>query len=102
MKRTILTHSLCQTNKAIFQILQKKSWTSVLLCVFIFFQKVTQGVERSQVRGIGFDATCSLVVLDQSFQPVPVTQDGKRIISVYHKTKTKTNMFVLFCKMFRS
>ncbi|XP_053185371.1 FGGY carbohydrate kinase domain-containing protein [Scomber japonicus] len=39
-------------------------------------KKVTQGVERSQVRGIGFDATCSLVVLDQSFQPVPVNQDG--------------------------
>uniref|UniRef100_A0A8C4FFD2 FGGY carbohydrate kinase domain-containing protein n=1 Tax=Dicentrarchus labrax TaxID=13489 RepID=A0A8C4FFD2_DICLA len=39
---------------------------------------VTQSVERSQVRGIGFDATCSLVVLDQSFQPVPVSQDGDR------------------------
>lgn len=39
-------------------------------------KKVTHGVERSQVRGVGFDATCSLVVLDQSFQPVPVTQDG--------------------------
>ncbi|CAK6952148.1 FGGY carbohydrate kinase domain-containing protein [Scomber scombrus] len=39
-------------------------------------KKVTQGVERSQVRGIGFDATCSLVVLDQSFQPVPVNQGG--------------------------
>uniref|UniRef100_A0A8C4F8G4 FGGY carbohydrate kinase domain-containing protein n=1 Tax=Dicentrarchus labrax TaxID=13489 RepID=A0A8C4F8G4_DICLA len=40
--------------------------------------RVTQSVERSQVRGIGFDATCSLVVLDQSFQPVPVSQDGDR------------------------
>ncbi|KAA8587392.1 hypothetical protein FQN60_016254 [Etheostoma spectabile] len=40
--------------------------------------RVTQSVERSQVRGIGFDATCSLVVLDQSFQPVPVCQDGDR------------------------
>lgn len=39
-------------------------------------KKVTQGVERSQVRGVGFDATCSLVVLDQSFQPVAVNQDG--------------------------
>lgn len=39
-------------------------------------KKVTHGVERSCVRGLGFDATCSLVVLDQSFQPVPVTQDG--------------------------
>lgn len=41
-------------------------------------KRVTQGVERSQVRGIGFDATCSLVVLDQSFQPVAVSQDGDR------------------------
>ncbi|XP_028283633.1 FGGY carbohydrate kinase domain-containing protein [Parambassis ranga] len=39
-------------------------------------QAVTCGVEKSQVRGIGFDATCSLVVLDRSFQPVPVSQDG--------------------------
>ncbi|XP_023152782.1 FGGY carbohydrate kinase domain-containing protein isoform X1 [Amphiprion ocellaris] len=39
-------------------------------------KKVADGVKSSQVRGIGFDATCSLVVLDQSFQPVPVSQDG--------------------------
>ncbi|XP_015228469.1 PREDICTED: FGGY carbohydrate kinase domain-containing protein [Cyprinodon variegatus] len=39
-------------------------------------KKVTSGVQSSQVRGIGFDATCSLVVLDKSFQPVPVTQEG--------------------------
>ncbi|CAJ1071722.1 Hypothetical predicted protein [Xyrichtys novacula] len=39
-------------------------------------RRVTHNVEKSQIRGIGFDATCSLVVLDQSFQPVPVNQDG--------------------------
>ncbi|XP_028328332.1 FGGY carbohydrate kinase domain-containing protein isoform X1 [Gouania willdenowi] len=39
-------------------------------------KKVTHGVERSRVRGVGFDATCSLVVLDQNFQPVPVTKEG--------------------------
>ncbi|XP_038124613.1 FGGY carbohydrate kinase domain-containing protein [Cyprinodon tularosa] len=39
-------------------------------------KKVTSGVQSSHVRGIGFDATCSLVVLDKSFQPVPVTQEG--------------------------
>ncbi|KAL4656021.1 FGGY carbohydrate kinase domain-containing protein isoform X1 [Arapaima gigas] len=39
-------------------------------------RRVTQGVEKSQVRGMGFDATCSLVVLDQHFQPVAVNQDG--------------------------
>ncbi|MEQ2290445.1 hypothetical protein AMECASPLE_003389 [Ameca splendens] len=38
-------------------------------------KEVTSGVHRSQVRGIGFDATCSLVVLDKNFQPVPVTQE---------------------------
>ncbi|MEQ2274542.1 hypothetical protein XENORESO_018876 [Xenotaenia resolanae] len=38
-------------------------------------KEVTSGVQRSQVRGIGFDATCSLVVLDKNFQPVPVTQE---------------------------
>lgn len=47
------------------------------------FQKVTHGVEKSQIRGIGFDATCSLVVLDQSFQPVPVSQEGKRFILLH-------------------
>lgn len=45
--------------------------------VCVVFQRVTQGVERSRVRGLGFDATCSLVVLDQNFQPLPVTRDGK-------------------------
>ncbi|XP_072219852.1 FGGY carbohydrate kinase domain-containing protein isoform X2 [Leuresthes tenuis] len=39
-------------------------------------KRVTHGVQKSQVRGLGFDATCSLVVLDESFQPVPVTEDG--------------------------
>ncbi|XP_072543338.1 FGGY carbohydrate kinase domain-containing protein isoform X2 [Salminus brasiliensis] len=39
-------------------------------------KKVTGGVEKDHVRGIGFDATCSLVVLDQNFQPVAVNKDG--------------------------
>uniref|UniRef100_A0A8C9W0Q3 FGGY carbohydrate kinase domain-containing protein n=1 Tax=Scleropages formosus TaxID=113540 RepID=A0A8C9W0Q3_SCLFO len=39
-------------------------------------RRVTQGVEKSQVRGMGFDATCSLVVLDKHFQPVAINQDG--------------------------
>ncbi|XP_068426403.1 FGGY carbohydrate kinase domain-containing protein [Clinocottus analis] len=41
-------------------------------------KRVTQSIEKTQVRGIGFDATCSLVVLDQSFQPVPVSQHGDK------------------------
>ncbi|XP_061926072.1 FGGY carbohydrate kinase domain-containing protein isoform X4 [Entelurus aequoreus] len=38
-------------------------------------KEVTRGINRSQVRGIGFDATCSLVVLDRSFQSVAVNKD---------------------------
>uniref|UniRef100_A0A3B5LCY0 Uncharacterized protein n=1 Tax=Xiphophorus couchianus TaxID=32473 RepID=A0A3B5LCY0_9TELE len=40
-----------------------------------------RGVQSDQIRGVGFDATCSLVVLDESFQPVPVTQEGERRVS---------------------
>lgn len=54
---------------------------STPMFVFHVLQRVTQGVARSRVRGVGFDATCSLVVLDQNFQPLPVTQDGKINIS---------------------
>lgn len=43
-------------------------------CVVV--KRVVTGVERSQIRGIGFDATCSLVVLDQWFQPVSVCHSG--------------------------
>ncbi|XP_043990658.1 FGGY carbohydrate kinase domain-containing protein isoform X1 [Gambusia affinis] len=39
-------------------------------------KEVTSGVQSDQIRGVGFDATCSLVVLDESFQPVPVTHEG--------------------------
>ncbi|XP_037132857.1 FGGY carbohydrate kinase domain-containing protein isoform X3 [Syngnathus acus] len=45
-------------------------------------KKVTRGVNKKQVRGVGFDATCSLVVLDQSFQPVAVNQDGNNLRNV--------------------
>uniref|UniRef100_A0A8C6LXD3 FGGY carbohydrate kinase domain-containing protein n=1 Tax=Nothobranchius furzeri TaxID=105023 RepID=A0A8C6LXD3_NOTFU len=40
-------------------------------------KRVTRGVQKNQVLGIGFDATCSLVVLDQNFQPVSVTEEGE-------------------------
>ncbi|XP_060900252.1 FGGY carbohydrate kinase domain-containing protein isoform X1 [Labrus mixtus] len=53
-----------------------QSSTEIWDTVCTVVKRVTHSVERSQVRGIGFDATCSLVVLDQSFQPVPVNQDG--------------------------
>jgi len=33
-------------------------------------------VQASDVQGIGFAATCSLVVLDASFQPIAVSDTG--------------------------
>nr|XP_056700216.1 FGGY carbohydrate kinase domain-containing protein isoform X5 [Euleptes europaea] len=39
-------------------------------------KKVIQGIDIGQIRGIGFDATCSLVVLDNNFHPLAVNRDG--------------------------
>ncbi|XP_055091111.1 FGGY carbohydrate kinase domain-containing protein isoform X3 [Symphalangus syndactylus] len=39
-------------------------------------KKVVQGIDLNQIRGLGFDATCSLVVLDKQFRPLPVNQEG--------------------------
>ncbi|XP_064138112.1 FGGY carbohydrate kinase domain-containing protein isoform X4 [Loxodonta africana] len=39
-------------------------------------KKVVQGIELNQIRGLGFDATCSLVVLDKQFRPLPVNHEG--------------------------
>ncbi|XP_050162520.1 FGGY carbohydrate kinase domain-containing protein isoform X2 [Myiozetetes cayanensis] len=40
-------------------------------------KKVVCGVDAAQIRGIGFDATCSLVVLDKQFQPLAVNCEGQ-------------------------
>ncbi|XP_036610671.1 FGGY carbohydrate kinase domain-containing protein isoform X2 [Trichosurus vulpecula] len=42
----------------------------------IVTKKVVQGIDPTRIRGLGFDATCSLVVLDKQFQPLPVNQEG--------------------------
>ncbi|XP_054429885.1 FGGY carbohydrate kinase domain-containing protein isoform X2 [Pteronotus mesoamericanus] len=39
-------------------------------------KKVVQGIDSNQIRGLGFDATCSLVVLDEQFRPIPVNHEG--------------------------
>ncbi|KAM8954933.1 FGGY carbohydrate kinase domain-containing protein isoform 2-T3 [Lycaon pictus] len=39
-------------------------------------KKVVQGIDVNQIRGLGFDATCSLVVLDKQFHPLPVNHEG--------------------------
>ncbi|XP_043346882.1 FGGY carbohydrate kinase domain-containing protein isoform X4 [Dermochelys coriacea] len=40
-------------------------------------KKVIQGVDVAWIRGLGFDATCSLVVVDKQFQPLAVNYEGE-------------------------
>lgn len=37
---------------------------------------VTKGINKDLIRGIGFDATCSLVVLDKNMEPASVSRTG--------------------------
>ncbi|XP_056388920.1 FGGY carbohydrate kinase domain-containing protein isoform X2 [Hyla sarda] len=39
-------------------------------------KKVAQSAGCGQIRGLGFDATCSLVVLNKQFQPLTVNAEG--------------------------
>ncbi|XP_061859156.1 FGGY carbohydrate kinase domain-containing protein isoform X2 [Colius striatus] len=40
-------------------------------------KKVICGIDANQIRGLGFDATCSLVVVDKQFQPLAVNSEGQ-------------------------
>ena len=48
-----------------------------MLIVYVSIQTVVQDVSPEQIKGIGFDATCSLVVLDADFKPVTVSPTGE-------------------------
>ncbi|KAM9542215.1 FGGY carbohydrate kinase domain-containing protein isoform 3-T8 [Guaruba guarouba] len=45
-------------------------------------KKVVSGVDASRIRGVGFDATCSLVVVDKQFQPLAVNCEGENYRNV--------------------
>nr|XP_048715584.1 FGGY carbohydrate kinase domain-containing protein isoform X2 [Caretta caretta] len=47
-------------------------------------KKIIQGVDVAWIRGLGFDATCSLVVVDKQFQPLAVNyEECKRNIILW-------------------
>uniref|UniRef100_A0A182WKP7 FGGY carbohydrate kinase domain-containing protein n=1 Tax=Anopheles minimus TaxID=112268 RepID=A0A182WKP7_9DIPT len=48
-------------------------WSAVCECV----KNVTTGYPKEHIKGIGFDATCSLVVLDNDMQPLTVSPSSK-------------------------
>lgn len=45
------------------------------LCVNVI-KEITKGVDPAAILGIGFDATCSLVVVDKEHKPLSVSQSG--------------------------
>ncbi len=56
-------------------------WTSICHCVKAVVD--ASGVAPEQIKGLGFDATCSLVVLDEDHRPLTVSPDnapGQNII----------------------
>ena len=50
-------------------------WAVVCQCVRSILQD--SGVEKNRVKGIGFDATCSLVAVDENDGPVTISPSGK-------------------------
>lgn len=63
---------------------------NLCFCLFIK-QKIVQGIDLSQIRGLGFDATCSLVVLDKQFHPLPVNQEGRTFPLSFHGSWWETD-----------
>ncbi|XP_022918633.1 FGGY carbohydrate kinase domain-containing protein [Onthophagus taurus] len=49
-------------------------WAACLHCI----KEVSEGIESENIRGIGFDATCSLVVLDKQKKPLSVSTTGNK------------------------
>lgn len=58
----------------IYQQSSDEIWSSI--CITVRSALAASGVHASSVRGIGFDATCSLVVLDPDFAPLSVDPDS--------------------------
>uniref|UniRef100_A0A8C9B9B5 FGGY carbohydrate kinase domain-containing protein n=1 Tax=Phocoena sinus TaxID=42100 RepID=A0A8C9B9B5_PHOSS len=54
----------------------EQSSEDIWVACCIVTNKVVQGIDLNQIRGLGFDATCSLVVLDKQFHPLPVNHEG--------------------------
>jgi D-ribulokinase len=44
------------------------------------------GIDKKEIRGIGFDATCSLVVLDTNKKPLPLLSQGNVIMWMDHRS----------------
>ncbi|EDV24115.1 uncharacterized protein TRIADDRAFT_26735 [Trichoplax adhaerens] len=61
-----------QPKEDYYQQSSENIWQACCLVV----KEVTQGIDRDAIGGIGFDATCSMVVLDEQLQPVTISPDA--------------------------
>lgn len=66
-------------------------WEKVCECV----KKVSANVDPQEILGIGFDATCSLVIFDKNFEPItasPTKSDEQNIIMwMDHRADAETD-----------
>jgi FGGY-family pentulose kinase len=66
-------------------------WKKVCKCV----ENVAKGVPKNEIVGIGFDATCSLVLLDKNYQPLtasPSKRNEQNIIMwMDHRAKAEAD-----------
>lgn len=68
-----------ENDHRIFEQSTTDIWSKICIATKNILEK--SGVDKSAVKGLGFDATCSLAVTDSEGNPVSVTK-GKRIGSV--------------------
>ncbi|MCL4123795.1 UNVERIFIED_CONTAM: hypothetical protein GTU68_055995, partial [Idotea baltica] len=64
--------SIINSKPNFYEQSSKEIWKAVCTSV----KRVVEGVNKTAVKGIGFDATCSLVVLGEDYSPVSVSKDG--------------------------
>lgn len=66
-------------------VMVEQSSTQVWQAVCQAVRQAIRGLDPARVSGIGFDATCSLVVLDREGQPLPVgpSEDPARNIILW-------------------
>ncbi|GIY96292.1 FGGY carbohydrate kinase domain-containing protein [Caerostris extrusa] len=66
-------------------------WELCVKCI----KEITEGIDPELVLGIGFDATCSLVMLDKEYKPLSVSKTGNKnqniILWLDHRAVEETN-----------